>query len=185
MRRGYLLLLTALLSFGGMGLANCVSAPVEVEASKPVEHREIVIPRTPTPVPERPNFDLSGLKICQKTSTPIPTATPEPTPEPIEEECAPLSLGVWTVTAYCNCEICCGEYAAGYTASGTLATEGRTVACNSLPMGTEIIIDGHEYIVEDTGWTPYGEAWIDLYFDSHDAAIAFGVQEKEVYLLAG
>lgn len=92
-------------------------------------------------------------------------------------------LGTWTATAYCACEICTGIYSSGYTASGTLATEGRTVACNSLPFGTQLMIDGHIYTVEDTGWSPYGDAWLDFFFDSHDSALAFGVREVEVYLV--
>lgn len=92
-------------------------------------------------------------------------------------------LGAWTATAYCSCEICTGAYCSGYTASGTLATEGRTIACNALPMGSEVLIDSHTYIVEDTGWTPFGDAWVDIYFDSHDAALAFGVRTVDVYLI--
>lgn len=92
-------------------------------------------------------------------------------------------LGQFTATAYCSCEICCGEYASGYTASGTLATEGRTVACNSLPFGTQLMIDGVIYTVEDTGYSPYGEAWLDIFFDSHESALAFGLREVEVYLV--
>lgn len=92
-------------------------------------------------------------------------------------------LGAWTATAYCSCEICTGAYCSGYTASGTLATEGRTIACNALPMGTEVLIDGHTYVVEDTGYTPFGDAWVDIYFDSHDAALAFGVRTVDVYLI--
>lgn len=90
-------------------------------------------------------------------------------------------LGAWTCTAYCCGACCCGEYATGYTASGTLATEGRTIACNVLPFGTQVMIDGNTYVVEDTGWTPYGDAWIDIYFDSHEDALNFGVQTKDIY----
>lgn len=92
-------------------------------------------------------------------------------------------LGIWTATAYCSCPICCGDYSSGYTASGTLATEGRTVACNSLPFGTQLMIDGVVYTVEDTGYSPYGDAWVDLFFDSHDSALAYGLREVEVYLV--
>lgn len=91
-------------------------------------------------------------------------------------------LGNWTITAYCPCESCCGAYSSGYTASGTLATAGRTIACNILPIGTQVMVDGHVYTVEDTGWSPY-EQWIDIFFDSHDEALAFGEQQKEVYLV--
>ena len=93
-------------------------------------------------------------------------------------------LGMFTVTAYCACPVCCGSYSSGYTASGTYAAEGRTVACNSLPMGTHIYIEGcGNYTVEDTGWSPYGESWLDIFFEDHDAALAFGVKDAEVYLI--
>lgn len=94
-----------------------------------------------------------------------------------------IYLGAWTATAYCACEICCGAYSSGYTASGTWATEGRTIACNALPMGTQVLIDGNTYIVEDTGWSPYGDAWVDIFFASHDAALAYGMRTVDVYLI--
>lgn len=93
-------------------------------------------------------------------------------------------LGTFTATAYCSCSICTGVYSTGYTASGTWATEGRTVACNILPFGTQIYIEGYGYyIVEDTGWSPYGDAWLDIFYSSHDSALAFGVRNVEVYLV--
>ena len=93
-------------------------------------------------------------------------------------------LGTYTATAYCACPICTGAYSTGYTASGTFATEGRTVACNTLPFGTQIYIEGYGYYtVEDTGWSPYGDAWLDLFYSSHDSALAFGVRNVEVYLV--
>ena len=92
-------------------------------------------------------------------------------------------LGAWTATAYCACPICCGEYSSGYTASGTLAEEGRTIACNSLPFGTQVLIDGNTYVVEDTGWSPYGDAWIDIFFWDHSSALAYGCRTVDVYLI--
>ena len=103
--------------------------------------------------------------------------------EPEEDYSENLTyLGEFTATAYCSCIECTSD-GNGYTASGTLATEGRTIACNALPMGTEVSIDGHTYVVEDTGYTPFGDAWVDIYFDSHDAALAFGVRTVDVYLI--
>lgn len=92
-------------------------------------------------------------------------------------------LGQFTATAYCPCEICCGVYSSGYTASGTYATEGRTIACNSLPFGTQVMIDGNIYTVEDTGWSPYGENWIDIFFYDHNSALAYGMRTVDVYLV--
>lgn len=110
-------------------------------------------------------------------------AAEEPTEEPAEEPAEQNLeyLGTWVLTAYCNCESCCGIWAGGCTASGTLPEQGRTVACNSLPLGTRLIIDGCEYVVEDTGYSPYGDAWIDVYFEDHNEALCFGVRELDVY----
>ena len=135
------------------------------------------------------DMDLEHLAICHQTheDEPQPILDVETVNVPVEEENAPESeitcLGTWTCTAYCGCPECCGDYATGYTASGTVATEGRTIACNVLPFGTQVMIDGCVYTVEDTGWSPYGDNWIDIYFDSHEAALNFGVQMKEVYII--
>ena len=45
------------------------------------------------------------------------------------------------------------KWANGYTATGTKATEGRTIAVDPdiIPYGTTVIIDDHEYIAEDCG----------------------------------
>lgn len=42
------------------------------------------------------------------------------------------------------------------------------------------MINGHPYIVEDTGGAIKGHR-IDIYFESHEAALEFGVQEVDVY----
>lgn len=88
---------------------------------------------------------------------------------------------VFTVTAYCHCEKCCGVYANGYTATGEKAIQGVTIAADPdvLPMGTEIELDGHTYTVQDTGGAIVGNR-LDLYFDSHDDALQWGVREKVV-----
>lgn len=93
------------------------------------------------------------------------------------------SLGTFKVTAYCSCEKCCGEWSDGYTATMTTPTEKRTIAVDEsvIPLGTKVIIDGHTYIAEDTGVTIKGKK-IDIYFDSHERAMAFGVQYKDVYV---
>lgn len=102
----------------------------------------------------------------------------DPQDYPVQEERA-VCLGEWTVTAYCPCEICCGQWATGCTASGALAVPEHTVACGILPFGTRIVIDDEIYTVEDTGVE--GE-WVDIFFASHEEALAYGMQIKEVYL---
>ena len=88
-------------------------------------------------------------------------------------------LGNFTLTAYCNCAQCCGT-AGNLTASGTVPTAGRTVAMAGVPFGTQLLINGTVYTVEDLG-TPYGH--VDIYFGSHSEALAFGLQSADVYRL--
>lgn len=90
---------------------------------------------------------------------------------------------VYTLTAYCPCVRCCGK-SDGITASGAKAVEGVTVAADTrkLPFGTKIIIDGHEYTVQDRGGAIKGNK-IDIFFDSHKKALQFGRQKKEIIIL--
>lgn len=91
--------------------------------------------------------------------------------------------GVYKITAYCPCKKCCGK-SDGITASGEKAVEGVTVAMDkSIPFGTKIYIDGvGERIVQDRGGAIKGNR-IDLYFDSHQEALNFGRQTKQVTIL--
>ena len=82
---------------------------------------------------------------------------------------------IFKITAYCPCAKCCGK-STGYTASGTKATAGRTVAASSqFAFGTKLIINGHEYTVEDRGGAVTGNK-IDIYMNSHAEALAWGVK---------
>ena len=115
-----------------------------------------------------------------------------PAPEPdvvIEKESAPtqppertlVSLGEYRISAYCPCEKCCLK-SDGITASGTQATAGRTVAMNDVPFGTHIIIDGHEYIVEDTGG--FNSKLVDVFFNTHEEALNSGLWVmREVFMV--
>lgn len=87
------------------------------------------------------------------------------------------------ITAYCSCVSCCGK-SDGITATGTRATQGRTIAVDPryIPYGTEVIIDGQTYIAEDCGGAIKGDR-IDVYFDSHSEALKFGRQTKIVRIM--
>ena len=88
-------------------------------------------------------------------------------------------LGNFTLTAYCNCAQCCGT-AGNLTASGTVPSAGRTVAMAGVPFGTQLLINGNVYTVEDLG-TPYGH--VDIFCGSHSEALSFGLQHADVYRL--
>ena len=96
----------------------------------------------------------------------------------------PESLGEFKLTAYCPCEKCCGEWADGITYTGTRATEGRTVAVDPsvIPLGSTVRINGHDYIAEDIGGA-IKENRVDVFFDTHQAALQFGVQYADVAII--
>ena len=101
-----------------------------------------------------------------------------------EEEAEPafLDLGEFRLTAYCACKKCCGK-SDGITASGAKVQQGITVAADTdiLPFGTKVIINDHEYTVQDCGGAIKGNR-IDVYFDSHEEALEFGVQYANVFI---
>lgn len=82
-------------------------------------------------------------------------------------------------TAYTPAFDECGK-TDGITASGCVATQGVTVACDGLPLGTEIVIDNHTYIVQDTFGGGYGTSKIDIFMNNKKDALQFGRQVKLV-----
>lgn len=83
------------------------------------------------------------------------------------------------VTTYCNCEVCCGEFAWKHTTStGAETIEGITVAVdpNVIPYGSIIELDGHFYIAQDCGGAIDGME-IDVYIEdvggNHTRCYAF------------
>lgn len=129
---------------------------------------------------------------AEPVSEPEPEIEPEPIPAEPEESWT--SLGDFRMTAYCSCESCCGYWATVrptdengnpivYTASGAVAVAGTTIAVDPsiIPYGTEVKINDHIYIAQDTGGAIKGNR-IDVYHDTHNAACAFAVQEAEVFI---
>ncbi len=118
----------------------------------------------PTPIPPEVNTD--GL--CEV--------------EIVEPE-KPIRTLTMVATAYCGCSQCCGKSDC-ITASGTRATEGRTIAADLsvFPFGTKLRINGNTYIVEDCGGGINGNR-LDIYFEQHSAALRFGVQTITVEVI--
>ncbi|MBR3173347.1 MAG: 3D domain-containing protein [Eubacterium sp.] len=89
-------------------------------------------------------------------------------------------LGTFNASAYCGCASCCGS-AGGHTASGTTPRAGRTIATDPsvIPLGSKVLIDGKEYVAEDTGGAIGGKR-IDIFFSSHSEALQFGRRSVEV-----
>lgn len=94
----------------------------------------------------------------------------------------------FTVTHYCGCSKCCGNYSGGsesiaYGASGKRLEAFVSVAVDPsvIPLGTVLHdAEGRLYRAEDTGGAINGNR-IDLFVGDHQEALRLGVQEKELY----
>lgn len=74
-----------------------------------------------------------------------------------------------------------------YTHTGSVMANGEypyvgAVASDDLPLGTRVLINGNEYVVADRFGGGYTNA-IDIFVDSYEEAIEFGVQYLDVVVL--
>lgn len=92
-------------------------------------------------------------------------------------------LGKYDITGYTpKCVHCCGNDR-GITASGTVATRGRTVATyKDIPFGTTLYIKGYGfYKVEDRG--AFKQDTIDISCSSHEECYDITSNDIEVYIV--
>lgn len=86
-----------------------------------------------------------------------------------------------TLTGYCPCELCCGDFADGITASGRRAVYdevGIVAAPKAFPFGTLIYIEGLGLKdVQDRGGAIEGNR-LDVLFGTHEEALEFGVRKQ-------
>ena len=98
----------------------------------------------------------------------------KPYEQPEENKLDKELIGNWMITAYTHTGSPC--------ANGNYPSAGYTIACNSLPFGTQVYIEGvGNRTVEDRG--PDWDDWCDLFMDSYDECVSWGVQYRNVYLL--
>lgn len=93
------------------------------------------------------------------------------------------------VTAYCPCSRCCGRYADGITACGHKIQSGDAFAAAGAQysFGTEMITPGYNngepVKVLDRGAAISGDR-LDVFFDSHQQALDWGVRYLQVKVLS-
>ena len=92
-------------------------------------------------------------------------------------------LGSFTPSASSSCSSCSGGHALTY--SGTVPRANHTIAADLdlYPIGTKLMIDGVVYTVEDMGHGVDGN-WLDIYFDTHEEALNYGLKTVDVYRAA-
>lgn len=120
----------------------------------------------------------------------IELATQKEVETEIETETEPqlVSMGTFTVTAYCSCEKCCGEWANNrpdgkvYGASGEELIADYSIATDVglIPYGETILINDQEYVAHDCGGAIKGNR-IDIYMSTHEMALEWGVQNIEIF----
>ena len=106
-------------------------------------------------------------------------------------------LGEFRITAYCSCSKCCDQWAdkrpvdengneivIGASQEVLIPSYSIAVDPKVIPYGTVVVIDGKEYIAHDCGGAIKGNR-IDVYFDSHQSALEFGIKYAEVFILKG
>ena len=110
-----------------------------------------------------------------------------------ETETQMISMGIFTVTAYCSCEKCCGEWAnlrpldengeqIVYGSSGERLVSDYSIAVDLdlIPCGETIYINDMPYVAHDRGSAIQGKR-IDIYMSNHEKALEWGKQTMEVF----
>lgn len=158
--------------------------PTEPIRKEPIYIAQVTAPTEAETTPEQTFIDTPTETTTETKPATIATEPPE----------VWSSLGTYTLTAYCSCQTCCGQYALNrpldesgnpivYTSIGAIAKAGVTIAVDPrvIPYGSEVKINDHVYIAQDTGGAITG-ARIDIYFDDHQKALEFGLQTAEVFI---
>jgi len=130
------------------------------------------------------NWEDVNLQLSEEDATfPEEDATINPTDPTTDPTTEPTMeyLGDWTISFYCNCEACCGQWAGGATASGAMPSAWWTAATSGLDFGTIVYVDGlGTFEIQDRG-TDYG--WLDVFVSDHGEALANGLQTRSVYIV--
>lgn len=187
---------------GIIGVAQTVGGPVPAEAvgmetpAPQVAQMKTItaVPgKLPEPTPEPSEEAVveepvvaEAVAETQASAAPVEA---EPELQPVETEPEWFTV---EATAYCSCAKCCGEWAnkrpggVVYTADGSVAQAGVTIAADwdVFPAGTVLYIEGlGERIVQDRGGAINGYD-VDVYHDDHNAALQFGRQHLQAYVVS-
>ena len=88
------------------------------------------------------------------------------------------------MTHYCACTRCCGPNAQGITASGKRVAVGMVAMSSHYPFGTQIMINGIMYTVEDRGGSGIENdiGRVDIFVPDHNEALRMGRYDTTAYI---
>ena len=90
-------------------------------------------------------------------------------------------IGECVITSYCPCEVCCGSWADGLTATGIPAEPGIVaVDPTVIPLGSTVIVNDREYMAADVGVKGLA---VDICAAGHQEAADYGVQRQDVWVI--
>ena len=85
-------------------------------------------------------------------------------------------LGEWLTTAYTHTGACCAD--------GSYPEAGYSVATNTLPLGTELYIEGIGFCtVTDMGPSSMPGEWLDIFMDGYSDCVRHGEQYHGVWIV--
>lgn len=162
-------------------IAALISIPICIGAAKSQTTRANIMPVNAT------EWEIQTETFTEVEFVHQVEKQPETATEAVTEPQL-ISLGTFTVTAYCSCEKCCGKWANNrpdgivYGSSGEelVADYSIAVDVDLIPYGETIIINDREYIAHDCGGAIQGKK-IDIYMESHGKALQWGVQNIEIF----
>jgi len=152
----------------------------DIDYIKLALYATIVFTLSHSPVEPLKVVTNTNTLVEQKTSLKSPVIT-DKQPE-VSESTTKNTVMLAEVSYYTASLEECGK-TNGITASGSIATEGRTIAMSEdYPFGTKVIIDGQMYTVEDRGGY-ITKNRIDVYCEDYDTAIKNGRKYMEVIIV--
>ena len=92
-----------------------------------------------------------------------------------------MYIGECVITSYCPCEVCCGSWADGLTATGLPAEPGIVAVDPAvIPLGSTVILNDQEYMAADVGVKGLA---VDICAAGHQEAADYGVQRHDVWVI--
>lgn len=158
----------------------------EVEIER-IEISSKIIKEPVTKIVEVRTAQVTSRGAAERVATTNPALTSSTALAKKVEGITPI-IKSFNTSAYCACIKCCGK-TNGITASGAKATQWYTVAAGSgYKMGTVIYIpalkdkpNGGWFVVQDRGGA-ISNSKLDIYMDSHNAALQYGRKTLEAYV---